>query len=151
MSAVANIERQPEKAAQPDKDWWRGAVIYQIYPRSFQDSNGDGIGDLRGILTRLTHIAGLGANAIWISPFFKSPMLDYGYDVSDYRDVDPMFGTLEDFDAVVTEAHRLGLKVMIDLVLSHTSIDHPWFAESRQSRRNPKADWYVWSDPKPDG
>ncbi|MCC0044963.1 MAG: alpha glucosidase [Brucellaceae bacterium] len=151
MSAVANIERQPEKAAQPDKDWWRGAVIYQIYPRSFQDSNGDGIGDLRGILTRLTHIAELGANAIWISPFFKSPMLDYGYDVSDYRDVDPMFGTLEDFDAVVTEAHRLGLKVMIDLVLSHTSIDHPWFAESRQSRRNPKADWYVWSDPKPDG
>ncbi|GAB5507525.1 MAG: alpha glucosidase [Rhizobiaceae bacterium] len=151
MSAVATIERQPEKAPEPDRDWWRGAVIYQIYPRSFQDSNGDGVGDLRGILTRLTHIAELGANAIWISPFFKSPMLDYGYDVSDYRDVDPMFGTLEDFDAVVTEAHRLGLKVMIDLVLSHTSIEHPWFTESRRSRQNPKSDWYVWADPKPDG
>ena len=135
----------------PDRDWWRGAVIYQIYPRSFQDSNGDGIGDLRGILTRLPHVASLGADAIWISPFFKSPMLDFGYDVEDYCDVDPMFGTLDDFDAVVTEAHRLGLKVMIDQVLSHTSDRHPWFVESRSSRHNPKADWYVWADGKPDG
>ena len=135
----------------PDRNWWRGAVIYQIYPRSFQDSNGDGIGDLRGILTRLPHIASLGVDAIWISPFFKSPMLDYGYDVSDYRDVDPMFGTLEDFDAVVAEAHRLGLKVMIDLVLSHTSDQHPWFKESRAARTGPKSDWYVWADARPDG
>ena len=151
MSMIASVERQPDRQAQPDRDWWRGAVIYQIYPRSFQDSNGDGIGDLRGILMRLSHVAALGADAVWISPFFKSPMLDYGYDVADYRDVDPMFGTLEDFDAIVVEAHRLGLKVMIDLVLSHTSIQHPWFKQSRASRDNPKAGWYVWSDPRPDG
>ena len=138
-------------ATQADRDWWRGAVIYQIYPRSFQDSNGDGVGDLRGILMRLPHIASLGADAIWISPFFKSPMADYGYDVSDYCDVDPLFGTLDDFDAVIAEAHRLGLKVMIDLVLSHTSDQHAWFKESRGSRDNAKADWYVWADAKPDG
>ncbi|MHC0052982.1 alpha-amylase family glycosyl hydrolase [Actibacterium sp. D379-3] len=134
-----------------NKDWWRGAVIYQIYPRSFQDSNGDGIGDLRGIVTRLPYIASLGVDAIWISPFFTSPMKDFGYDVSDYCDVDPMFGSLADFDAVVDNAHRLGLKVMIDLVLSHTSDQHPWFADSRASRSGDKADWYVWADPKPDG
>jgi alpha-glucosidase len=134
-----------------DPDWWRGAVIYQIYPRSFQDSNGDGIGDLAGIIQRLPHVAGLGVDAIWISPFFRSPMLDFGYDVSDYRDVDPMFGTLADFDALIARAHGLGLKVLIDLVLSHTAESHPWFAESRSSRDNPKADWYVWADPKPDG
>lgn len=135
----------------PDAEWWRGAVIYQIYPRSFQDSNGDGIGDLAGIAARLDHIAGLGADAIWISPFFTSPMKDFGYDVSDYCDVDPMFGTLADFDAVVSRAHDLGLRVMIDLVLSHTSDAHPWFQESKRDRVNPKADWYVWADPKPDG
>ena len=132
-------------------DWWRGAVIYQIYPRSFQDSNGDGIGDLAGIVQRLPHIAKLGAEAIWISPFFTSPMKDFGYDISDYRNVDPMFGTLADFDAVVEASHKLGLKVMIDLVLSHTSDQHPWFKESRASRSNPKSDWYVWADAKPDG
>ncbi len=135
----------------PDKDWWRGAVIYQIYPRSYQDSNGDGIGDLAGIIHRLPYIASLGVDAIWISPFFKSPMLDFGYDVSDYRDVDPMFGTLGDFDALIEQAHGLGLRVMIDLVLSHTSDKHAWFQESRTSRENPKANWYVWADPKPDG
>ncbi|MEL6169432.1 MAG: alpha-glucosidase family protein [Pseudomonadota bacterium] len=134
-----------------DKDWWRGAVIYQIYPRSFQDSNGDGIGDLAGIIHRLPHVAELGVDAIWISPFFTSPMLDFGYDVSDYRDVDPMFGTLGDFDALVARAHELGLKVLIDLVLSHTSDLHPWFKESRSSKENAKSDWYVWADPKPDG
>ncbi len=139
----------PAKA--PDRDWWRGAVIYQVYPRSFQDSNGDGIGDLPGITQRLAHIAKLGADALWISPFFTSPMDDFGYDVSDYRDVDPIFGTLHDFDALVTEAHRLGLKVMIDLVLSHSSDRHPWFVESRRDRSNPRADWYVWADPKDDG
>ena len=135
----------------PDKDWWRGAVIYQIYPRSFQDSNGDGIGDLAGIIHRLDHIAELGVDAIWISPFFRSPMLDFGYDVSDYRDVDPMFGSLGDFDALINRAHELGLKVLIDLVLSHTSNQHPWFQESASNRDNPKSDWFVWADAKPDG
>jgi len=134
-----------------DADWWRGAVIYQIYPRSFQDTNGDGVGDLLGIVRRLPHVASLGADAIWISPFFTSPMKDFGYDVSDYCDVDPMFGNLADFDQVIATAHALGLKVMIDLVLSHTSDQHPWFQESRASRDNPRADWYVWADPKPDG
>lgn len=131
--------------------WWRGAVIYQIYPRSFQDSNGDGIGDLPGIIERLDYVAGLGVDAIWISPFFRSPMADFGYDIADYRDVDPMFGTLADFDRLVARAHALGLKVIIDQVLSHTSMEHAWFQESRQSRDNPKADWYVWADPRPDG
>lgn len=134
-----------------DPDWWRGAVIYQIYPRSFQDSNGDGIGDLPGITRRLDHVAQLGVDAIWISPFFTSPMLDFGYDVSDYCDVDPMFGTLEDFDVLVARAHALGLRVMIDLVISHTSDQHPWFVESRADGENPRADWYVWADAKPDG
>ena len=131
--------------------WWRGGVIYQIYPRSFADSNGDGIGDLAGITARLDHVATLGADCIWLSPFFKSPMKDFGYDVSDYCDVDPMFGTLDDFRALVARAHALGLKVMIDQVLSHTSDQHPWFVESRASRSNPRADWFVWADAKPDG
>ena len=134
-----------------DKDWWRGAVIYQIYPRSFQDSNGDGIGDLNGITERLHHVAELGVEAIWISPFFTSPMLDFGYDVSNYRDVDPMFGTLADFDRLIARAHDLGIKVLIDLVLSHTSDQHPWFTQSRADADNDKADWYVWADAKPDG
>ncbi len=138
-------------SADVDKDWWRGAVIYQIYPRSYQDSTGDGIGDLPGIVSRLPYIASLGVDAIWISPFFKSPMKDFGYDVSDYCDVDPMFGTLADFDELIAKAHGLGLKVMIDQVLSHTADSHEWFVQSRSSRDNPKADWYVWSDPKPDG
>ncbi len=132
-------------------EWWRGAVIYQIYPRSYQDTTGDGIGDLAGIAARLPHIARLGADAIWLSPFFTSPMKDFGYDVSDYCGVDPMFGTLGDFDRVVAAAHTLGLRVMIDLVLSHTSDQHPWFRESRESRQGERADWYVWGDPKPDG
>ena len=132
-------------------DWWRGAVIYEIYPRSFQDTSGDGVGDLAGITRRLAYLADLGVDAIWIAPFFKSPMKDFGYDVSDYTAVDPLFGTLADFDALIAEAHRLGLKVIIDQVLSHTSDQHPWFRESRASRANPKADWYVWADPQPDG
>ncbi|PST22354.1 alpha-glucosidase [Mesorhizobium plurifarium] len=134
-----------------NENWWRGAVIYQIYPRSFQDTDGDGMGDLRGVTRRLAHIASLGADAIWLSPFFTSPQADMGYDVSDYCDVDPMFGTLADFDEMLAEAHRLGLKVIIDQVISHTSDRHPWFVESRSSRTNAKADWYVWADPKPDG
>ncbi|MBP2444640.1 alpha-glucosidase family protein [Rhizobium leguminosarum] len=132
-------------------DWWRGAVIYQVYPRSFQDTNSDGLGDLKGITRRLPHIASLGVDAIWLSPFFKSPMADMGYDVSDYCDVDPIFGALADFDEMMAEAHGLGIKVVIDQVISHTSDRHPWFVESRASRTNPKADWYVWADPKPDG
>ena len=134
-----------------NSNWWRGGVIYQIYPRSFADSNGDGIGDLPGITARLEHVARLGADGIWLSPFFRSPMKDFGYDVSDYCDVEPMFGTLDDFRALVARAHALGLKVMIDQVLSHTSDQHPWFVESRASRDNPKADWYVWADARDDG
>ncbi len=140
---------KPDNTANPD--WWRGAVIYQIYPRSYQDSNGDGIGDLLGIVSRIPYIASLGVDAIWISPFFTSPMKDFGYDVSDYCDVDPMFGSIADFDAVVETAHRFGIRILIDLVLSHTSNQHPWFKDSVIDRTNPKADWYVWADPKPDG
>jgi len=132
-------------------DWWRGGIIYQIYPRSFQDTNGDGVGDLPGITQRLAHIAALGADAVWLSPVFKSPMKDFGYDVSDYRDIDPLFGTLDDFRELVRHAHSLGLKVMIDQVLSHTSDQHPWFIESRASHNNPRADWYVWADARDDG
>ena len=139
------------KVGKRDDLWWKGAIIYQIYPRSFADSDGDGIGDLPGITARLDHVAGLGVDAIWISPFMRSPQADYGYDVSDYRDVDPMFGTLADFDRLVERAHALDLKVMIDFVPSHTSIEHRWFRESRASRDNPRADWYVWADPKEDG
>ena len=134
-----------------DKDWWRGAVIYQVYPRSFHDSNSDGVGDLAGVAQRLPYLASLGVDALWISPFFKSPMRDFGYDVSDYCDVDPIFGSLSDFDQLVDTAHRLGLKILIDLVLSHTSSEHPWFQQSRADRMNSRSDWYVWSDPKPDG
>ena len=129
-----------------NNNWWRGGVIYQIYPRSFSDSNGDGIGDLNGVTAQLEYVAELGADGIWLSPFFKSPMKDFGYDVSDYCDVDPMFGSLADFKALVERAHALGLKVMIDLVLSHTSDQHPWFKESQASLDNPKSDWYVWAD-----
>lgn len=132
-------------------DWWKGGIIYQIYPRSFYDSNGDGIGDLPGVTEKLEYIASLGVDGIWLSPFFSSPMKDFGYDVSDYRDVDPMFGTLDDFKILVSKAHRLNLKVLIDQVISHTSDEHPWFKESSSSRDNSKSDWYVWADPKPDG
>ncbi|MET1161917.1 MAG: alpha-glucosidase family protein [Pseudoxanthomonas sp.] len=133
------------------KQWWRGAVIYQIYPRSFMDTDGNGVGDLPGIVDKLDYIASLGVDAIWISPFFKSPMADFGYDIADYRDVDPLFGNLDDFDRLLAKAHGLGIRVMIDQVLSHCSVEHEWFKESRESRDNPKADWYVWADAKPDG
>ncbi len=134
-----------------DSSWWRGAVTYQIYPRSFLDTDGNGVGDLPGIVDRLDYVASLGVDAIWIAPFFRSPMADFGYDIADYRDVDPLFGTLEDFDRLLAKAHGLGLKVMIDQVLSHTSVEHAWFRESRQSRDNSRADWYVWADAKEDG
>ena len=145
-------EYRPVTEAQSDvRPWWRGAAIYQIYPRSFSDSNGDGIGDLAGVTARLGHVASLGVDAIWLSPFFASPMKDFGYDVSDYCAVDPIFGDLADFDALVARAHALGLKVLIDQVYAHTSDLHAWFAESRASRGNAKADWYVWADAKADG
>lgn len=151
QSKASNKAHDKTKSGAGTADWWRGAVIYQVYPRSFQDTNGDGVGDLKGVTERLPYIASLGVDAIWLSPFFTSPMADMGYDVSDYCDVDPMFGTLADFDAMMAEAHRLGLKIVIDQVLSHTSDQHPWFKESRSSRDNPKADWFVWADAKPDG
>ncbi|MBK8454721.1 MAG: alpha-amylase family glycosyl hydrolase [Thiofilum sp.] len=132
-------------------EWWRGGVTYQIYPRSYQDSNNDGIGDLKGITERLPYIADLGVDSIWLSPIFPSPMLDMGYDVSNYTDIHPEFGTLADFDVLIARAHELGLKVIIDQVISHSSDQHPFFIESRQNRTNPKADWYVWADPRHDG
>lgn len=132
-------------------DWWRGAVLYQIYPRSFADSDGDGIGDLPGLTAHLEYVASLGVEGIWINPFYPSPMADFGYDVSDYCGVDPLFGTLADFDALVERAHALGLKVITDLVFAHTSDQHPWFTDSRASRDADKADWYVWADARPDG
>jgi len=137
-------------AKSPDA-WWRNGVIYQIYPRSFQDANGDGIGDLTGIRQRLGYVAALGVDAIWISPFFPSPMADFGYDVADYCDVDPRFGSLADFDALMAEAKALGLRVILDLVPNHTSDRHPWFVQSRSSRTDPKRDWYLWRDPAADG
>lgn len=130
--------------------WWDSAVIYQVYPRSLMDSNGDGIGDIPGIISKLDYIKSLGVDAIWVSPFFKSPMKDFGYDIADYRDIDPLFGTLDDFDNLIKQAHKKELKVIIDQVLSHTSDQHPWFQESRTSRDNKKADWYVWADAKED-
>jgi alpha-glucosidase len=131
--------------------WWKRGIVYQIYPRSFQDSNGDGVGDLKGICERLDYLAWLGVDAVWISPIYPSPMADFGYDVSDYCGVDPIFGTMADFDNLVHAAHEKGLKLILDFVPNHSSEQHPWFVESRSSRNNPKRDWYIWRDPKPDG
>ncbi|ADV68457.1 alpha-amylase family glycosyl hydrolase [Deinococcus maricopensis] len=131
--------------------WWQRGVIYQIYPRSYQDSNGDGVGDLRGITARLDYLATLGIEAVWLSPIFTSPMKDFGYDVADYCNVDPLFGTLDDFDDLVRAAHDRGLKVMLDFVPNHSSDEHPWFLESRSSRTSARRDWYIWRDPAPDG
>jgi alpha-glucosidase len=131
--------------------WWQRGIIYQIYPRSFQDGNGDGVGDLPGITRRLDYLRELGVDAIWLSPIFPSPMADFGYDVAEYCDVDPLFGTLADFDELLAAAHARGLKVMLDWVPNHTSDEHPWFRASRSSRDDPKRDWYLWRDPGPDG
>ncbi len=150
-TAASPTSTAPDAKTAIHHPWWRGAVIYQIYPRSFLDTNGDGIGDLRGCIEGLEYIASLGVDGIWISPFFTSPMNDFGYDVADYCNVDPIFGTLADFDELVNKAHQLNLKVIIDQIYSHTSDAHEWFNESRQDATNPKADWYVWADPKPDG
>src|SRR3954468_438573 len=140
-------EPSPMTAAGPDASpWWRGAVVYQVYPRSFADSDGDGVGDLGGLIAHLDHIADLGADAIWTSPLYRSPMADNGYDVSDYRAIDPVFGDIAVFDALVEAAHRRGLRVLLDWVPNHTSDRHPWFVESRASRTSPKRDWYYWRE-----
>ncbi len=132
--------------------WWQHGIVYQIYPRSFQDTNGDGIGDLDGITRRLDYLAWLGVDAVWVCPIYTSPMADFGYDISkNYRDVDPIFGTLADFDKLIQEAHSRGLKLILDFVPNHTSDQHPWFLESRSSRDNPRRDWYLWRDPSPSG
>ena len=135
----------------PKRVWWRDGVIYQVYPRSFADSNGDGVGDLEGIRSRLDHLAWLGVDGIWISPFFSSPMKDFGYDVADYCDVDPLFGSLADFDRLLDDAHARGIRVILDFVPNHSSDQHPWFLDSRSSRTSSKRDWYVWRDPAPQG
>ncbi len=129
-----------------DPGWWKSAVVYQIYPRSFADSSGDGIGDLAGIIGRLDYLRALGVDVIWLSPIYRSPQADNGYDISDYRDIDPLFGTLAEFDTLLAKAHELGMKLVMDLVVNHTSDEHPWFVESRSSRDNPKRDWYIWRD-----
>ncbi|MGB7787042.1 MAG: alpha-amylase family glycosyl hydrolase [Salinimicrobium sp.] len=131
--------------------WWQKEIIYQVYPRSFKDSNGDGTGDLQGIIEKLDYLKDLGVKGVWVSPFYPSPMADNGYDVSDYTGVHPMFGTMEDFDRLVEEIHQRDLKLILDFVPNHSSDEHPWFLESRQSKDNPKRDWYIWKDPKPDG
>ena len=135
----------------PENTWWKHGIVYQVYPRSFQDTNGDGVGDLEGIRRRLDYLAWLGVDAVWVSPIFASPMADFGYDVSDYCAIHPLFGTLDDFDRLIADAHARGLKLILDFVPNHTSDRHAWFTESRASRASPKRDWYIWRDGKPDG
>ena len=138
-------------SARPGSPWWKHAVIYEIYPRSFQDSNGDGVGDLNGIIARLDYLQDLGVDAFWLTPIYPSPLVDFGYDISDYENIDPQYGTLADFDRLVAEARKRSIRVIMDMVLVHTSDQHPWFIESRSSRTNPKRDWYLWSDGKGEG
>src|SRR6266487_3558717 len=142
---------KPNDSTDKQSDWWKSAVFYEIYPRSFYDTNGDGIGDLNGIPAKLDYLHDLGVDALWITPFYPSPQVDFGYDVSDYENVDPQFGTLADFDRLVSEAHKRNLKIICDFVINHTSDQHPFFKESRSSRENPKRDWYIWRDGKPNG
>ena len=127
-----------------DEPWWKSAVVYQIYPRSFADADGDGVGDLRGIIGRLDHLAALGVDVLWLSPIYPSPQDDNGYDISNYQDIDPTFGSMRDFDDLLAGVHERGMKLVMDLVVNHTSDEHPWFVESRSSRDNPKRDWYWW-------
>jgi alpha-glucosidase len=148
---AASVSAQPAKSAGSDSNWWKTAVIYEIYPRSFGDSNQDGIGDLNGITEHLDYLQRLGVDAVWITPFYPSPQVDFGYDISDYRGIDPQFGTMADFDRLMQEATKRGIRVINDMVLNHTSDQHPWFIESKASRANSKADWYIWHDGKPNG
>jgi alpha-glucosidase len=147
---VATIKKLAAMALQ-DKKWWQTGVVYQVYPRSFQDSNGDGVGDLKGISSRLDHLQWLGIDAVWLSPIYPSPMADFGYDIADYTGIHPLFGNMADFDALLKEVHGRGMKLLLDLVPNHTSDQHPWFLESKSSRDNPKRDWYIWKDPSPEG
>ena len=146
--SLSLIAQQDTNSFQTNPNWWKNAVIYEIYPRSFQDSNGDGIGDLNGITSRLDYLQALGVNAIWLTPIYPSPQVDFGYDISDYTAIDPKYGTMADFDRLAGEARKHNIGIIMDLVLNHTSDKHPWFVESASSRSNPKADWYVWRDPK---
>src|SRR5262249_37064639 len=139
-------QKKQEAAAPPLRPWWKDAVIYEIYPRSFQDTNGDGVGDINGIIQRLDYLKGLGIDAIWITPMYPSPQVDFGYDIADYTAIDPQYGTMEDFDRLVEEAKKRNIRVIMDFVANHTSDQHPWFVESRSSKTNPKRDWYVWRD-----
>jgi len=148
LAAAAALSGAVDAASRP---WWKGAVIYEIYPRSFQDSDGDGIGDLNGITARLDYVKSLGVDAIWLTPIYPSPQVDFGYDIADYRSIDRQYGTLADFDRLVAEAKKRGIRIVMDLVLNHTSDQHPWFVESASSRRNPKRDWYIWRDGKQGG
>jgi len=148
LAISGTAQAKPAKAARP---WWAHAVIYEIYPRSFQDTDGDGIGDLKGVTRRLDYLKALGVDAIWLTPFFPSPNKDFGYDVADYTNVSPEYGTMADWDVLAREAKKRGIRILVDFVLNHSSDQHPWFKESRSSRSNPKRDWYVWHDPAPDG
>src|ERR1700719_1694161 len=145
----ASDEHSVHQTTQGTNDmWWKHAVIYEIYPRSFQDSNGDGVGDLNGITSRLDYLKELGVDAIWITPMYPSPQVDFGYDIADYTAIDPQYGTMADFDRLVKEAKARHIRVIMDFVPNHTSDQHPWFIESRSSRANPKRDWYIWRDGK---
>src|SRR5205085_11558160 len=148
-ASSARVQQQTAETAQDP--WWKHAVIYEIYPRSFQDTNGDGVGDINGITSRLDYLRDLGIDAIWISPMYPSPLVDFGYDVSDYTAIDPLYGTLADFDRLVSEGKRRNIRVIMDFVANHTSDQHAWFKESRSSRTNPKRDWYIWRDGKNGG
>ena len=149
--AQSHAAASAAKTTKSDTDWWKGAVVYEIYPRSFQDSNGDGIGDLNGITSRLDYLKVLGVDAIWLSPIYPSPQVDFGYDISDYENIDPAYGTLADFDRLVAEARKRDIKIIMDMVMNHTSDKHKWFIESESSKTNPKRDWYVWKDGKGPG
>lgn len=131
--------------------WWKQSVVYQIYPQSFQDSNDDGIGDLRGIIQRLDYLKTLGVDVLWLNPIYESPLVDNGYDIADYQKINPMYGTMEDFRELLEKAHERGIRIVMDMVINHTSTEHRWFQESKKSKDNPYSDYYIWKDPKPDG
>src|SRR5271163_2487224 len=151
LLVASTLASAPHEAPGAGEPWWKHALIYEVYPRSFQDSNGDGIGDLKGITERLDYLQALGVDAIWLSPIYPSPQVDFGYDISDYENIDPQYGTLADFDHLVAEAKKRNIRIIMDMVMNHTSDKHPWFIESKSSLTNPKRDWYVWRDGKGPG